>query len=35
MTCPVCGEKAIPGLVCCDLLMDELDEVSRLEGDPP
>lgn len=26
MTCDVCGEKTIPGLVCCDLLMAELDD---------
>lgn len=25
MTCPVCGEKSIPGLVCCDIAMTELD----------
>lgn len=26
MTCDVCGEKTIPGLVCCDLLIAELDD---------
>jgi len=23
--CPVCGDKTIPGVVCCDLLIAELD----------
>jgi hypothetical protein len=26
MTCDVCGEKTFPGVVCCDLLMDELGD---------
>ena len=26
MTCDVCGEKTIPGLVCCDLLIAGLDD---------
>jgi hypothetical protein len=26
MTCDVCGEKTFPGLVCCDLLINELDD---------
>lgn len=25
MTCSICGEKTILGLVCCDQLMNELD----------
>jgi hypothetical protein len=26
MTCPVCGEPAPLGVVCCDLLINELDD---------
>jgi hypothetical protein len=33
MTCPVCGEPAPLGVVCCDLLINELDdEPTEIRG---
>lgn len=35
MTCDVCGEKTIPGVVCCDLLIADLgdeDDTSAVRG---
>ncbi len=32
MTCDVCGAKIIPGVVCCDLAMAELDEENIERG---